>query len=71
MKTAKLCLCENTAGILFPFGASMPIILKKKTNPLSQSSENASYFGATLSSLFRNIFVLEGEKVSRFIKPSG
>lgn len=74
LKTAKLCVSENAAGILIAFGPSGPILLKIKTKILFhislQSSKIAFYRGTvTLPSLFHSIFVLEGGKVSYFTKP--
>ena len=74
LKTVKLCVSENAAGILIAFGSSGPILLKIKTKILFhmslQSSKNAFYHGIiTLPSLFHSIFVLGGGKVSCFTKP--
>ena len=73
LKTVKLCVSENAAGILVAFGSSGPILLTIKTKILFhmslESSKNAFYRGTiTLPSLFHNIFVLAGGKVSCVIK---
>ena len=70
MKTTKICLCGNVAGILITFGSSNPIILKIKEKNLFrmyiQLDGNKFYCGTTLFSLFHNIFMVEWEKASCF-----